>query len=461
MTVAERPTVLIVDDKANMLSLMGKVLGPDADVQTALDGQAALDIVEHRPVQVVLCDLKMPKVDGIDVLRACKRLSPSTEVILMTAYATVDTAIAALRLGAYDYLTKPLEPDAVRRVVQRALGQTRATTPGLDSEVLPGVVARSAAMQKLAGRLRELATSETTLLLCGETGTGKERLARAVHQLGPRASHRLVAINCAAIPVELLETELFGSVGGTRPGSAQEGPGAFEAADQSTLFLDEISELPLALQARVTSMLDRRSVHRAGTAEEHPANVRLIAATRRDLSLMVQQRAFEDELWQRLGAAVVEVLPLRERRSDIEPLATCFLQQQARAKAQRISGFTDAALEALMAYDWPANMRELRAAVERACLFGRGELIDVSDLPDAVRSSMNVARDDATLAGLTWIEALQQGRNVTAKRYLEAVLRRFNGQVAEAALQAGIERESFYRLLRRYGVQAELFRRES
>jgi two-component system response regulator HydG len=454
----ELPLVLVVDDKTNMVRLMAKVLRADARVRTANRGAEALRILEDEPVDVILSDLRMPDMDGIEVLRRCKQLRPGTEFILMTAYASVPTAIEALRLGAYDYLTKPVEPEVARAVVLRAIGRAATFLPepsagGPSEEVLPGMLARSAAMRELSSLVRRVAESDATALLLGETGTGKELIARAIHQLSPRSTQRFVAVNCAAIPVELLESELFGYAKGSFTGAAKDRAGLFEEADQGTLFLDEIAEMRPSLQAKLTRALEERAIRRLGDSSERPADARVIAATHRDIKGMVADESFREDLWYRLNVAVVRIPPLRERKEDIEFLASHFLRERAPSRGRQIIGFTTAAILAMEAYDWPGNIRQLRAAVERACVVSTRDRIDAGDLPPEVVGIR--PRESTRLADLTWSEAVEQGRITTARSYLEEVLRRHGGRVSEAAAHAGVERESFYRLLRRFGVEPD------
>jgi two-component system response regulator HydG len=379
----------------------------------------------------------------------------------MTAYATVGTAVEALKLGAYDYLTKPFEPDAARSVLLRALARAQLSDPASDStrEVLPGVIARSREMQDLADFVKRIADSDATALLLGETGTGKERLARAIHELSPRAAARFIALNCAAVPAELLESELFGSAKGAFTGATADRKGLFEEAGGGSLFLDEIGDMRPSLQAKLTRALEERAVRRVGEARERPVDVRLIAATHRDLESMVRSGAFREDLWYRLNVALVRIPPLRERKDDVELLAHHFLRQHAeRNRGQVIRGFTKVALEALVAFDWPGNVRQLRSAVERACVVARGNELDAVDLPPEVLRTDAGAQEDPSLVHCTWAQALERGRTDVGRRYLEALMRRFDGQVAEAAAQAGVERESFYRLLRKHGVDAASFR---
>ncbi len=458
-----RPLLLIVDDKRNMVRLMAKVMGGDAEVRTAESGADALRILRDEPIDVVLCDLKMPDMDGLDVLRACTSLRPRAQFVLMTAYATVDTAVEALKLGAYDYLTKPFEPEAARSVLLRALARVEARDPAPAAEVLPGVVARSRVMAELGELVRRIANSDATALILGETGTGKERVARAIHELSPRASHRFVALNCAAVPAELLESELFGHARGAFTGASSERRGLFEEADQGSLFLDEIGDMRPALQAKLTRVLEERAVRRVGESKERKIDVRLIAATHRDLEQMVAAGTFREDLWYRLNVALVSIPPLRKREGDVELLANHLLRLQAERTSNRtFAGFSRPALDALMAYDWPGNVRQLRSAVERACLLSRGEEIELGDLPpELLRASFEAAADESRLAEGTWAEALERGRMDTGRRYLEAVLRRHDGRISDAANHAGVERESFYRLLRRHGVEANAFRGQS
>jgi two-component system response regulator HydG len=457
-TETKLPLVLVVDDKKNMVSLMAKVLQADARVRTANRGAEALRILENEPVDVILSDLRMPDMDGIEVLKRCKRIRPETEFILMTAYASVPTAIEALRLGAYDYITKPFEPEVARAVVLRAIGRAATSLPGASAEgppeeFLPGMPARSAAMRELAPLVRRVAESDATALLLGETGTGKELIARAIHQLSSRSSERLVAVNCAAIPAELLESELFGYVKGSFTGANRDRAGLFEEADRGTLFLDEIAEMRLSLQAKLTRALEERAIRKIGDFSERPVDARVVAATHRDIEGTVVDESFREDLWYRLNVAVVRIPTLRERKGDIEFLASQFLRDRAPSRGRQIIGFTTAAISAMETYDWPGNVRQLRAAVERACVVSTHERIDVGDLPPEVVGIP--PRESTSLADLTWSEAVEQGRITTARSYLAGVLRRHGGRVSDAAAHAGVERESFYRLLRRFGVEPD------
>ncbi len=453
-----KPHVLVVDDRENMLHLLQKVLRTDATVHTANSGAEALALLQAHAISVVVCDLRMPDMSGMDVLRASRRVASPPEFILMTAYASVPTAIEAMREGAYDYITKPFEPESLRAVVSSALGRSTAgggasEGGGESFEAVPGLLGRSAIMRQLGAQVQRVAASDATALILGETGTGKERIARGIHALSPRARERMVTINCAAIPVDLLETELFGYARGAFTGAVRDRAGLFEEAHQGTLFLDEIGELRPSLQAKLTRAVEERCIRRIGDSKERSVNVRLVAATHRDLEAMVRAGTFREDFWYRLNVAVLRVPPLRERNEDLELLALHFLRERAAlAPHLRSPGFTQPALEALTKYDWPGNVRQLRAAVERASIEAGKDRIDVEHWPPEVTT--HAAPELASsLTSMKWQEAIDFCRRDGGRRYLKAVLERYDGHIAEAAAHSGVERESFYRLLRKYGVQ--------
>ena len=459
---APLPTVLVVDDRPNMLRLLQKVLGRDARVVIANRGGQAIEVLRASPVALVVCDLKMPDVDGLDVLRACKQLQPEAEFIVMTAHGSVATAIDAMKLGAYDYLTKPFEPEAVRTVVLRALNRSAVAHSEQaqaemveNAQYLPGLVGPSRQMKDLGRLVRKVAASDSTALILGETGSGKERIARAIHALSLRNSQRFVAVNAAALPSELLESELFGYARGSFSGAGRDRAGLFEEAHKGSLFLDEIGELRPSLQAKLTRAIEERAVRRLGEARERAVDVRLIAATHRDIPAMVKSGSFREDLWYRLNVAIIRVPPLRERPDDIEPLASHFLREIAATLPERkVSGISEGALSLLKSFSWPGNVRQLRAAIERAAVVGSAERIEAHDLPTEV-TSREETLVGADLSSLSWQEAIDQARDDVAKRYLIAVLKRSGGKVEAAAMHAGVARESFYRLLRKHGVKVD------
>lgn len=455
-TQQQQPLVLVVDDRPNMLYVLKKALRYDARVLTAGGGAAAVGVLRDSPVDVVLCDLKMPDTSGLDVLASCRRLRPEARFVLMTAYATVDTAVRAMRLGAYDYITKPFDPAEARAIVVRALGRTAAAREPEDESGLPGITGKSPAFVDLAGFVRRVARSDAAVLLVGETGTGKERIARALHQMSSRRDQRCVAVNCAAIPHDMLELELFGYSRGAFSDATQDKAGLFEEAHGGTLLLDEVDETPLSLQAKLARVLETGTLRRAGDSQERQVDVRVVALTHRDLQGMLRDGSFRPDLWYRLNVALVQVPPLRERRADIDDLASRFLMEFSRSDECKVTGFTAAALEALRRFDWPGNVRQLRAVVERACAVSLDERIDIGELPPDIRGQDFPS--PAELADLPWGAAMARARSDSARAYLQEVLMRHRGRVSEAAAHAELERESFYRLLRKYAVQPELYR---
>ncbi len=442
--------MLVVDDHSNMLRLMTKVLSGDVRVVTARGGREAIEVLAREPISVVLADLTMPEVDGLDVLRACKRLQPDAQLVLMTAYASVPSAVEALRLGVFEYLTKPFEPELARAAVLRALGRAPSVVGQADDELLPGMVGASTKMREVAALVRKFAPSGATALILGETGTGKERIARAMHLLSPRSAQRFVAVNCAAIPADLLESELFGFARGAFTGATRDRAGLFEEANGGTLFLDEIGEMQAPLQAKLTRTLEERTIRRLGEPRERPIDVRIIAATHRDIESMTASGSFREDLWYRLNVATIQVPPLRDRRDDIELLATRFV----RDFALQVPGFTPLAMAGLLDYSWPGNVRQLRSAIERASLVCNSQRIDIGHLPPQLSEPPPLGAG-VDLAALSWNDALSEARASAARYYLEEVLRRHGGNVTEAAAHAGVERESYYRLLRRFGAKVD------
>jgi len=458
-----KPTVLVVDDKANMLALLSKVLGKSARVLTAKGVRTALAVLEREPVSTVVCDLRMPDGDGLDVLRAVRSRWPGVPFILMTAYASVPTAVQAMREGAYDYITKPFDPDELQAIVARAISRATVLSGVGDDELdrFGPLFGRAPAMRSMYQMIDRVAPTDATVLLMGETGTGKELVARAIHERSSRAGSRPVAVNCAAIPRSLIESELFGHVRGSFTGAVSDRAGLFEEASGSTLVLDEIGELRPTVQAKLTRVLEERSVRRIGEARERKLDVRVVAATHRDLRAMVRAGSFREDLWFRLNVCVIEIPPLRDRADDIPLLAHRFLAERAPQARSPATRFSSDAMAALTAYRWPGNVRELRSAVERAAIVEDGAEIQLGSLPDEVRGASPLrltSASDVDLARLSYREAVDASREETNRRYLEAVLRRFGGDVTAAAQHAGIERESFYRLLRRCGLSADQFR---
>jgi two-component system response regulator AtoC len=459
--------VLVVDDKENMLKLFAKILADGYRVSTASDGSLALSLVATEEFDVVVTDIRMPGADGFEVLKAVKARSPSTEVVMMTGYATVGDAVQAMKLGAYDYLEKPFDPDAAGLVVARAAERKRLRDEAASlRRELEGVhafhnlVGKSARMREVYRLLEQAAGLDITVLLGGETGTGKELAARAIHYHSSRKERRFVAVNCGALPPDLVESELFGHARGAFTGATSAKPGLFEEAAGGTLFLDEVGELPLPTQVKLNRALQEKEIRRVGDNAPSKVDVRVIAATHRDLKAEVAAGRFREDLYYRLHVFPVRLPPLRERLEDVPLLAAHFLEKHARAMRRELGGFEPEALRVLTSYAWPGNVRELENAVERAVAVCTGDTIRERDLPAEISQAPSVGQlPGAALASMPYREAVELAHDRISREYLVALLREFQGNVTKAAARAGMERESLHRLLKKHGLRSEDFKR--
>jgi two-component system response regulator HydG len=407
----------------------------------------------------------MPGADGFEVLRAVKARAPETEVVMMTAYATVADAVEAMKQGAYDYLQKPFDPDDASLVVARALERKRLKeqAASLRREVegvyaFHNLVGKSAKMREVYTLLEQASQLDITVLLNGETGTGKELAARAVHYHSGRKERRFVPVNCGALPGELVESELFGHAKGSFTGATGMKRGLFEEAEGGTIFLDEIGELPLPVQVKLNRVLQEKELRRVGDTVGIKTNVRVIAATHRDLKAEVVAGRFREDLYYRLNVFPVVLPALRDRREDISLLASHFLEKHALVLGRQITAIEPDALRALTGYPWPGNVRELENAIERAVAVSRGEKVQLRDLPPDVKGTQEGAIPAEQLAKMPYREAVDLARDRVTRDYLVALLRDMDGNVTQAAKRAGMARESLHRLLKRFGVRADDFK---
>ena len=462
-----KPSVLVVDDKENMLTLFEKILGTAYEVTTAGDGARALSLIASRSFDLIVTDIRMPGADGFEVLRAVKARAPDTEVVMMTAYASVQKAVEAIKEGAYDYIQKPFDPDDVSLIVARAVERKRLREQAANlRRELEGVygfdniVGKSPAMRDVYELVQRAAKLDITVLISGETGTGKELIARAVHHHSGRAEARFVAVNCGALPTELVESELFGHAKGAFTGAHAAKPGLFEEARGGTLFLDEIGELPLAVQVKLNRAVQDRVVRRVGETTEMPVDVRVVAATHRDLKADAQAGKFREDLFYRLNVFPIGLPPLRERREDIPLLAAHLLEKYGKVHDRETQRFEPEALRALTSYSWPGIVRELENVIERAVAVSDGSTVSVEALPEDVRGTHLGHVPTELLVRMPYREAADLARDRFSRDYLFALMREFGGNVTRAAERAGMERESLHRLLKRYGVRSDNFKRE-
>ena len=445
--------ILIVDDDQPHRSMLRTVLrGWGYGVEEADDGTTAVALVRERAFDAVLTDVRMAHMDGITTLSQIRAWNPAIPVLIMTAWSSVESAVDALRLGAYDYLTKPLDFDVLRLSLERALDHTRLATENqelrrrLTNQESP-ILGRSRPVRELVEMVETVAPTEATVLITGESGTGKELVARAIQSASLRKDKPFVTINCAALAENLLESELFGHEKGAFTGADRRREGRFVQADKGTLFLDEIGEMPLSLQAKLLRVLQQGEVQRVGSDEPLTVDVRVIAATNRVLADEVAAGRFREDLFYRLNVIGLEVPPLRARQEDIPLLAAAFLERHAAANRKSLKGFTPQAMDAMLRYSWPGNVRELENAVERAVILTTTDYVTERALPLTVQNAPPAAEDDLSALGSMSLEDVE-------KKAIEATLRETEDNKSEAARRLGITRATLHSKLKKYGLES-------
>jgi two-component system response regulator HydG len=451
--------ILVVDDEADMAeSCVFLLRRAGHDAEPAGSADAALARLEHEAFDVVVTDLRMPGRTGLQLLAAIKQRDPDIEVLVITGFPEIQTAVAAIKAGAFDYLEKPFEAAAFVERVEKAVAHKDLKTRNreLRLRLRQGaggrrLVHRSPAFRALLDTLERAAKTEASVLIHGESGTGKELLAHVLHDQSPRAGRPFVPVDCTTIPETLVESELFGHVKGAFSGADHNRTGLFEVANGGTLFLDEVGELPLSFQPKLLRAIQERQIRRVGASELRPVDVRLVAATNRDLPAMVAQGRFRQDLFYRLDVVRLEVPPLRARPEDIEPLARHFLAALQGDDA-RIVDLDPQALAVLKARPWPGNVRQLRNVIERACVLGSGPTLTVADLPPDLG-------DPAPADAPQTFQELK-AREVAAleRSYVENLLRKHAGHVTRCAEEAGMARSAFQKLMQRYGIRSESYR---
>jgi DNA-binding NtrC family response regulator len=448
-----RAVILVVDDDAAMCEFLKEELEREGfAVEVANGGRAGLERVKRGGVDLVVSDVRMPDLDGLDLLREVRALDPSLHVIIITGFGSIDTAIRAVKLGAYDFLVKPFEIDRLLPTIDKALAERalRSEVVRLREEVsrrdrLDNLIGRSPAMQEVFNLIRRVAGSQASVLITGDSGTGKELVARAIHAHGPRKARPFVAMNCSAIPETLLESELFGYARGAHSTARLDRQGLLVEADGGTLFLDEIAEMPLPLQPKLLRVLQDGEVRPLGTNKVERVDVRVIAATNRDLAAHLREGHLREDLYYRLNVVQIHLPPLRGRSEDVLPLAEHFLARSAARAGKSLRGFSESAKKIMLAYPFPGNVRELENMVERAVALAEGELIGPDDLPPVMRERRSQDRLATAVAqGLT-LDQLE-------REYIERVLESEGGNKTRAALRLGLDRKTLYRKLEEYAA---------
>jgi len=464
--VSAEPRVLIVDDEPDMVENCTRILRRAGyRCLGATDAERALALVETERPDLLLTDLKMPGMDGLELLRRAHELDPALPVVVITAFGTVEAAVAAIKEGAFDFLPKSFSVDHLTVTVERALRHRRLTAENRNLRAqlqgalgLENVIGSSPAMARVFELVRKAARSEANILIRGESGTGKELIARAVHANSPRAAQAFVPVDCASLPEHLLESELFGHEKGAFTGAIRVKQGLLEVADRGTVFLDEIGEIAVGLQAKLLRALQERQIRRVGGTALLDVDVRVVSATNRDLRDSVAQGRFREELYYRVNVIEIALPPLRERAGDLRLLAHHFLRRYGR---DRVTAWEDEAITALEAYRWPGNVRELQNVVERACALAEGASIARRDLPEHVLAGAapgggEVLPGGARLepaTGLGLKEAKERWMTVLEAAYLRDLLARHDGNISAAAKAAGIDRKTFHRLINKYSIK--------
>ncbi|MDP2342905.1 MAG: sigma-54 dependent transcriptional regulator [Deltaproteobacteria bacterium] len=455
-------SILVVDDETSIREFLEILLKRGGHVvRLAKDAVDAVARLKEESVDLVLSDLRLPRGSGMDVLAWVSKNAPSTQVVMMTAFATTETAVEAMKAGAYDYIIKPFKVDELTVLIDRALErrhlqtENRALRATLDARAAHArLLGTSEKMQEVFELIHKVAPTRTTILLTGESGTGKELVARAIHSRGPRTNEAFVAINCGAIPETLIESELFGHTRGSFTGAVADKPGLFERADKGTVFLDEIGELPLAMQVKLLRVLQERKVRRVGGAADLDVDCRVIAATNRRLEEEVAKGRFREDLFFRLNVIQIRLPALRERRADIPLLVEAFIAKYAEQQQSTVRGVSDRALHVLMQWAWPGNVRELENVIERGITLASGDIIDVDGFPSGMRGTPSTLPtgvavvDDIPAEGLE-LEAVLEAYE---RRLLEKALVRTNGRKKKAAELLKLSFRSFRYRLAKLGI---------
>jgi len=448
------PKILIVDDETAHCQMLEAVLKTEKyETQRAQDGQAAIEAVKERFYDLILMDIRMNRVGGIEALEKIKEISPDIPIIMMTAYASVDTAVQAMRSGAYDYLTKPLDIDELKILVAKALRHHQLEKENIFLKEQLGsrfdfsnIIGRSRTMKELLETVAMVAPSEATVLIMGESGTGKELIANAIHQNSPRSSYPFIKVNCAALPETLLESELFGHEKGAFTGAVSRRQGRFHLAHKGSILLDEIAEMSMATQSKILRVLQEREFEPIGSSETFKVDTRIITATNKNLQEEVRANRFREDLYYRINVVNLTVPSLRDRREDIPLLVDFFLKRYAKKNHRNLKGFTPKAMDLLMRYDWPGNIRELENVVERSVIMMRGDFITPDEFPDVLKS-LDPEYEQISAEMLSG-KSLKEMEKAMIMRTLQET----DGNRTRAAEILGISRRTLQLKLKEYGV---------
>ena len=449
--------ILIIDDEESIRGVLRQLFEYDGHrVRVAADGMEGLDLVEESPIDVIFLDVKMPGMDGLDVLTRLREKDPGALVVMISGHGTIDTAVEATRRGAYDFLEKPLDTDRILLTLRNALEMKglSASVERLRGEVESRheIVGSSLQIRRVVERIERVAPTDARVLVVGENGTGKELVAQALHRLSSRTEHRFVEVNCAAIPSELIESELFGHMKGSFTGAIADRAGKFEQAHEGTLFLDEVGDMSLAAQAKVLRALEEGVVNRVGGSKSIQVNVRVIAATNKDLEEEIREGGFREDLYYRLNVVPIHVPPLRERREDVPMLVQHFVELTVKMDRVPPKRFTEEALEHLKSLDWQGNVRELRNTIERLLILTSGDAIDVGDVDALVTGGEGGSGLGAELLSAP---TFMEFKDEAERAFILQKLREHDWNVSETARRIEMPRSNLYKKIERYRLVRE------
>lgn len=462
--------ILIVDDEKDMLALLKRIISEETehDVVTETDPVHALEMFKEKPFDLVITDLKMPKMDGIRLLESIKKVSPDVSVVILTAFATIETAVEAIRKGAYDYITKPFRRERILLTVEKvmawqdmvrenqSLRQALAERGGFSL-----MVGSTPVMKELLERVRQVAPTMATVLITGASGTGKELVARAIHQHSLRAGRKFITVNCTAIPEQVIESELFGHLKGSFTGAWKDKRGLVEEANEGTLFLDEIGDLNPNMQTKLLRLLQEGEYKPVGSVNTRKADIRFIAATNHNLKADISEKKFREDLYYRLNVIHIDLPTLKERKQDIPLLSYHFLKKYAQVNGKDIQEISPETMQALVSRDYPGNVRELENIIERGVIFCKATTLTLKDLNlDAEGEPLYPHLSEDT-ARLSFKEAKDKMIGLFHSQYVMSLLRQSGGNVSKAAETAGIQRQYLHRLMKEAGIEAEQFKEKS
>ena len=463
-----RRRILVVDDERDMLALLRRIITgkTEYDVVTECDPLRAIEIIHREPFNLIITDLKMPKMDGIALLEEIKRIQPSSDVIIMTAYATIETAVEATRKGAFDYIAKPFRKERILLTLRRALEwqalarENVALRQSLEQQkAFPSIVGSSPPMMSILNTIRQVAKSMATILIQGESGTGKELVAKAIHAYSDRRDKAFVTIDCTAIPEQIIESELFGHKKGAFTGAWNDKKGLVDEANEGTLFLDEVGELNTVMQAKLLRLLQEGEYKPVGSLNTRGADIRFVAATNHDLRQRIAEKKFREDLFYRLNVICFRLPPLRDRREDIPLLVHHFVEKYSKLNNRQIRDIEPKAMSMLMAREWPGNARQLENVIERGVILCQSDRIGLEDLMPERTDLRPLPYFSETIYTLPFREAKEAVIKAFHREYVQAVLQQNRGNISRAADQAGVQRQYLHRIMKHERIDAEEFKK--